>query len=102
MNPEEALQRSELRTIRAAIQNGVAIIHRSAAASGSFHARTVGRDRSGQLRMAAMQVVGDFNSLVDAIAAVHNTIGHEIRDWEPDIGIEIRLNDDGGMQPTAT
>lgn len=101
MNPESALQRSELSTIRAVVQSGVAIIRQSRTDNGSFHARLLRRDDGGQLRMSAMQVVGDFVSLADAISAIRDAVGHDLIDWQPDPGIDLRLNDDGGMQPTG-
>ena len=102
MTPDDALQRSDLRVIRADIHDGVAIIHQSPATTGAFHARIVRRDQTGQLRMAAMKVIGDFESLAEALSALRETFGVDITEWQPDAGVDLRLNDNGGMQPTGT
>ena len=102
MDPREALDRSDLRSIRTGVSDAVAIIRQSSARTGPFHARLVRRDGNGQLGMEAMQVIGDFPTLADAVRAVEEAAGSKIEAWQPEIGVDLRLGDEGGMEPGGT
>ena len=101
MKAVDALRISRLATIHARFNRGVAVVHRSDATS-NFIARTVFRNAEDKLTFDGMTLLGTFDSLDEAVEAVEESIESATRlEWNPDQGIEIRV-ESGAGRPTGT